>query len=185
MRIIGSALTVTLAISLLGATADGQAAPPLRLELRTTVDGNKVEFGRIGAIVADREGRMYVADVDRTAQQIVVLNADGSRLRVQGGRGQGPGQFSNLLPTLAWLGDKLLAVEYAGGGRRVTLFNPDGSVAATHSRVPAGGAVVRANEPSIRLKPVRSFTGGASAFLLEVDAAWLGEISRDRPPVTA
>jgi hypothetical protein len=125
-----------------------------------------------------------VADVHRAAQQIVVLNPDGTKLRTLGGRGQGPGQFTNLVPTLGWLGDTLIALNYWGGERSVVLFSPSGSVVATQSRVPAGGgAPVRSNQPAITQKPIQLFSGGRAAFLLEIDLPFMGALNLDKPLV--
>lgn len=72
------------------------------------VDSGPAAFGRIRSVVADGEGRIYVAD--NMASEIRVFDADGSWLHTIGRRGGGPGEFGDLY-SLAWLGDELVAMD--------------------------------------------------------------------------
>lgn len=54
-------------------------------------DDEGVVFGAIGGMVADTEGRLYVADLQ--ARQVSVFAPDGEFLRNLGREGEGPGEF--------------------------------------------------------------------------------------------
>lgn len=143
----------------------------LELELETRVEGHALGLGAIGAIVADHEGRIFVADVHDLGQEIVVLNAAGSRVDAFGGRGQGPAEFTSLQPTLARLGDTLVALD--ARQQRVTLFDPVGQVVATR-RWPI--------EVGMAFPARQLFEGGDDAYLLEIGRSPMRRLSVDRPP---
>lgn len=104
-----------------GAPNDG---PRMELELTGTIAGEDLAVGQAGAVAADPEGRIYVADVLRTAQEVVVFDSAGSRLGAMGGPGAGPGEFSGLRRSLVWFDDALVAFD----GGKVVLFEPTGEV---------------------------------------------------------
>ncbi len=54
-------------------------------------DEEGVVFGAIGAMLVDRDGRVYVTDMQ--ARQISVFSPDGEFLRHLGREGEGPGEF--------------------------------------------------------------------------------------------
>jgi hypothetical protein len=54
-------------------------------------DDDDVIFGAIGGMVVDRDGRVYVADMQ--ARQISVFSPDGDFLRHLGREGEGPGEY--------------------------------------------------------------------------------------------
>jgi hypothetical protein len=97
-------------------------ATPAQATVQTLIDGDRLEAGRVVAVVADRDGAVYVAD--ERAAQISVFDSGGRRLRTIGRAGQGPGEFGRNLRDLAWLGDTLVAVDVER--RLVTKFSRDG-----------------------------------------------------------
>ncbi len=70
--------------------------PSLTLELIRTLSGEELGVGEIGALYVDAEGRIHLADVLSSTQEVVVLSPEGERLRSVGRRGQGPGEFLRL-----------------------------------------------------------------------------------------
>jgi hypothetical protein len=146
----------------------GATAPPLSLERVAVVDGHVAEFGEIGALVADEDGRIYVADVHRTVGEIVVLDASGARIGTIGRRGSGPGEFTRLVSTLAWQGDTLVALD-ATIPRRVLRFTRDG--AFVDAAAVAGSAVAS-----------RFVSSGPDVAMLEVTRAMVMIADPDRPP---
>jgi len=109
-----------------GAASGGSAeVPPFELEHVLTVSGHAADFASIYAVIADQDGRMYVADSD--AHEIAVVDAEGRRTGAIGRPGDGPGEFRGLLD-IAWAGDLLLALDWPQGS---ALFHRDGRIAAT------------------------------------------------------
>jgi hypothetical protein len=101
-------------------------SPEIRLELENTISGHALPFGLIQAISVDESGRVYIADTQFGAQEVLVIAPDGQLLRRIGGRGSGPGQFTGLIGTLAWLDGQLLTVD--GRQRRLARFDTAGNV---------------------------------------------------------
>jgi hypothetical protein len=109
-----------------GAASGGSAeVPPFELEHVLTVSGHVVDFASIDAVIADEDGRMYVADSD--ALEIAVVDEEGRRTGAIGRPGAGPGEFRRL-DDIAWAGDLLLALDWPQGS---ALFHRDGRIAAT------------------------------------------------------
>jgi hypothetical protein len=103
--------------------------PAWRLELGPVVGSNAAlgepapdEFGRVGGITLDREGRLYVAD--ELEDEIRVFGPDGGHVATWGRSGEGPGEFG-ALRNLAWVGDTLLALDYMVG--RVAELDREGA----------------------------------------------------------
>ena len=84
-------------------------------------------FSRITGLAVDDAGRIYLAD--ETFQDIRVFAAQGDFLRRFGGRGEGPGEFQNLVG-IAWhpVG-VLLAMDR--DTRTITVFDSLGTVLST------------------------------------------------------
>ncbi|MEQ9399068.1 MAG: 6-bladed beta-propeller [Longimicrobiales bacterium] len=80
------------------------------------------EFGRVRAVVADEEGRIYVADA--TTAEVRVFGPGGAFERTIGSEGQGPGELTSAY-AVGWVGDTLAVFD--GGGARVNLYDPDGT----------------------------------------------------------
>lgn len=144
---------------------DAQAGPSLSLELRTAVDGSAVDFGRIGGIVAAGDGTIYVADVQ--AQEIVSINADGTRRSVIGRIGAGPGEFRGLRGTLAWIDGRLHTFDWRN--QQITLFDASGAVVGTISW------------PNGRFSGSALLTGGNQLFAREVIFPPIGAAGVPRP----
>jgi hypothetical protein len=111
------------------ADADGllpRDAPALSIEPLLTVTGGDTGFGGIGTVLADGDGNIYVRDF--RANEIVVLDSEGQRVRAIGRRGEGPGEF-HALQSIAWYGDTLLALD--SQLRRIVAFDREGRVLKT------------------------------------------------------
>lgn len=91
-----------------------------------SVEDPEAGFSSIGQIQVLENGDIYV--LDSQAREVRVFDADGQRVRVLGGSGQGPGEFS--MPTLmGFLGDTLWVSDMLD--RRLTWFGPEGEVLFT------------------------------------------------------
>jgi len=82
-------------------------------------------LGRPVAVVLQADGGVVVAD--RDAGEIRWFDAAGAHLRTLGGRGSGPGEFSELYDLFRVPGDLLVAADFAG--RRLTVLTTAGEVA--------------------------------------------------------
>lgn len=87
-----------------------------------SLEGGPSEFGRIRSVVADREGRVYVAD--NLSSEVRVFGADGSYISTIGRRGEGPGEFGDLY-SLAWLGSELAVMDPRNA--RIGRFSEEGT----------------------------------------------------------
>jgi hypothetical protein len=80
------------------------------------------EFGRVRSVMADADGRFYVADAH--ALEIRVFEPDGRFVRALGRKGGGPAEIEGLHGT-AWLTpDTMLVMDY--GNARLTLLDREG-----------------------------------------------------------
>ncbi len=154
--------------------ASGQTASG-RLALRPalTIDGQAFNFGRIGAVVAGADGRIYVADVNQQARHIVIFDGRGPRTGQRGGVGAGPGEFLSLHATLAWEGSSLAAIDVRQRPVRITLWDAQGGVTTRDwpgTQTPANTTL---------------FSGGdrlyGSAILSSYAAVNFGEAPQQRP----
>ncbi len=81
------------------------------------------QFGQIGGMTVDSEGRVFVLDAQ--AQHIQVYNPDGSYERTIGKKGGGPGELQGAIFVLMGPGDTLLVPDMQN--QRVNRYAPDGS----------------------------------------------------------
>jgi hypothetical protein len=80
------------------------------------------EFGLIRTVVADADGRLYIADAH--ALEVRVFEADGRFLRALGRKGSGPGETEGFHGAV-WLSpDTLVILDY--GNARLGLLDPEG-----------------------------------------------------------
>jgi hypothetical protein len=145
------------------ADADGLLpgdAPALRIEPLLTASGGETGFGGIGTVLADGDGNIYVRDF--RANEIVVLDPAGQRVRSIGRAGEGPGEF-RALASIAWFGDTLLALD--SQLRRIVAFGRDGRVLKTTPWP----------ERSVGGFPHTLHEGGRGAYAV-------GRINQPRPP---
>lgn len=99
------------------------------------------EFGRIASTISDTAGNLWIADVMN--HQISAFSADGALLRRFGREGQGPGEFIQLT-SIAWLGDRLLALDLGNG--RVSELSDEGEILGSRAapgRVSGSPALIR------------------------------------------
>ena len=88
----------------------------------------ELQFGRIGDLDVSPNGDIAV--IDQLSGAVRVFDRGGTYLRSVGRPGQGPGDLSRSANGIYWLGtDSLLVLD--PGENRMTVFSPDGSVAAT------------------------------------------------------
>lgn len=129
------------------------AVPVLRVG---SLSGGPDEFGRIRSLVADADGRIYIAD--NIAQEIKVFSSAGDHLRTIGRSGAGPAEFADLY-SLAWLDGNLAAMDPRNG--RISVLSPEGEWMEQIPSFPITGP------PSlIRLHPL-----GADGFYAPVVSA--------------
>lgn len=85
--------------------------------------GSPDEFGRIYDIALGPDEAVFVAD--DMSSEVRVFGVDGTHRRTFGREGEGPGEFARLY-SVAWLGDRLLALDAAQG--RISEFLGRGGV---------------------------------------------------------
>ena len=106
-----------------GSTIEGLPRVALVEDLRIgSVDDASYGFSQIGAVDVDRDGQIYVLEMQDA--QIRVYSPDGRLIRRIGRRGDGPGEFRGGGPSFGVVGDTIWAVE--GVTRRLTLFDRAG-----------------------------------------------------------
>ncbi|MYC98354.1 MAG: hypothetical protein F4X13_03705 [Gammaproteobacteria bacterium] len=93
--------------------------PQPLLDLTLSGSGPSHEFFRVRGVTQRPDGALVLAN--RGAQEIRLYSSEGEFLGAMGGRGQGPGEFSNL-QRLKLVGDTLVVLDYDG---RVTVVGPD------------------------------------------------------------
>ena len=86
-----------------------------------TETGSPDEFGRVSSATLGPEEELYIADMMNSEVRVFGLNGD--HRRTFGRDGEGPGEFTNLY-SVAWVGDRLLALDYNLG--RITEFSAEG-----------------------------------------------------------
>ena len=84
--------------------------------------GSPDEFGRVYDIALGPDGNVFVAD--GANREIRVFGLDGVHRRTLGRKGEGPGEFDGLY-SVAWLGDRLLALDPHLG--RISEFSAEGA----------------------------------------------------------
>ena len=84
-------------------------------------------FGLIGSVARDEAGNLVVADL--RAGEIRVFGADGGHLRSFGGRGEGPGEFRELVGAWPATGGGIVAADRRL--ERISRFDAAGSLAGT------------------------------------------------------
>ena len=80
-------------------------------------------FSRVGAVAFDREGGLYVQDVE--ARRLTVISPQGQFVRQLIRQGDGPGEVSNFAGFGVTAGGDVAVVDM--GRRTLTWFGPDGS----------------------------------------------------------
>lgn len=106
-------------------------APEWRLTLETSIgprsltvgEGGPEEFGQITTTALGPGGdEVFVGDTYYF--EIRVFGLDGEHRRTFGRQGEGPGEFPAEINSVAWVGDRLLAIDLIGG--RINEFSSEG-----------------------------------------------------------
>ena len=88
-----------------------------------TETGSPEEFGRVSSAALGPDDALYITD--DLNYEVRVFGLDGTHRRTFGREGEGPGEFTGLY-SVAWVGDRLLALDYHLG--RITEFSVEGEV---------------------------------------------------------
>ncbi|MDE2793496.1 MAG: 6-bladed beta-propeller [Gemmatimonadota bacterium] len=104
-----------------------------------TETGSANEFGGVRSVALGPEDALYIADL--VNREVRVFGLDGAHRRTFGREGEGPGEFAGL-HSIAWVGDRLLALDYVMG--RVTEFSAEGdALGERRMRGRIGGSPLR------------------------------------------
>lgn len=104
-----------------------QAAPSaLALQIAWT---SGAEFGRVGSIVVDSRGIIYVADA--LTREIIAFDSSGAELSRVGGEGSGPGEFSQLTDLAIGRADSIFALDLQSHSV-ASFVREDGGLRHTH-----------------------------------------------------
>lgn len=96
------------------------------------------DFGEaVSVAFGPGENTVYVAD--RQSCEVRVFGIDGTHQRTFGRCGEGPGEFTDFLWSIAWVGDKLLAFDFGGG--RIGEIAEDGEWLGQRKTVGVPGGV--------------------------------------------
>jgi hypothetical protein len=117
---------------------------PVPLEQRQKVEVGLVEdlvigldgpeeslLGQAGDVAVDANGQIYISDY--VATNIKVFDRDGQFLRIQGQRGEGPGELRSIL-ALATVRGQIVAIDHKA--RRLTIWDHDGRVVGVGTPTP-------------------------------------------------
>jgi hypothetical protein len=96
-------------------------------------------FDRVSAAFRLADGRIVVADGRPFGDVIEIryFSKDGRHIRTVGRRGRGPGEFGDFSRVLRLTGDSILIFD--NRNRRVTVYDPSGALAYTHSTLETEG----------------------------------------------
>lgn len=129
-------------VSNTGEPPEWELAPILSIGPRLALDSDTPEaFGSVYGIAFGAGGDIFVAD--GLNREVRVFGPSGEHLRTFGRQGEGPGEFRNL-NSLAWVGSKLLTLDFGVG--RVGEFSPGGEWLGQRSEfggIGGGGGTLR------------------------------------------
>jgi hypothetical protein len=112
---------------------EGPSGPPVRSQPDELWrlggdDEEDVIFGVIGDVAVDRDGNVYLLDVQ--LNEILVFDADGEYLRSIGREGEGPGEFRRPAGMFLTAAGDVAVVQMMPG--KIVLLTADGEPAGTH-----------------------------------------------------
>ena len=84
-------------------------------------EGGPEEFGMASSASLGPDDAVYISDGYNA--EVRVFGLDGEHRRTFGRHGDGPGEFASI-ESVAWVGDRLLALDLIGG--RLNVFSPEG-----------------------------------------------------------
>ena len=107
-----------------GAAPEWQLTPVVSIGPKSLTDeGSPDEFGAVTSVALGPDDAVYIADA--LNHEIRVFGLDGAHRHTFGRHGEGPGEFDGLY-SLAWVGDRLLAMDPHLG--RISEFSADGEL---------------------------------------------------------
>lgn len=134
-------------------------------------EGEPREFGSVSSATLGPGNEVFIGD--RHYYEVRVFDPDGRHLRTFGRDGEGPGEFGDIT-SLAWVGDRLLALDLVAG--RITEFSSTGEVLGQR-QAPGrwGGSEV------LRLYPVaidEAYSVGSAFDANGISMVYVGQTSR-------
>lgn len=97
-------------------------------------EGGPEEFGMASSASLGPDDAVYISDGYNA--EVRVFGLDGGHRRTFGRHGEGPGEFASI-ESLAWVGDRLLALDLIGG--RINEFSPEGQPLGQRPATPYWG----------------------------------------------
>ena len=134
-------------------------------------EGGPEEFGMVSTAALGPGNELYVGD--RHYLEVRVFGLDGRHLRTFGRDGDGPGEFGDVT-SLAWVGDRLLALDLVAG--RITEFSSAGEVLGQRTAPGRWGG-----SEALRLYPVafdEAYSVGASFDADGISVVYVGQTGR-------
>lgn len=125
------------------------------------------QFGQVGTVAVDSEGRIFVSDVQ--AQEVRVFSAEGEFIRTVGRPGSGPGELAlGASMVLLSPGDTLLVPDVRN--RRINRFGPGGESLGSTPMEPEKGRPLRYNLTpaggmTVQVRPVGPANAGGAENL--------------------
>ncbi len=106
-----------------GTPPEWQLTPVVSIGPKTLAvgDGGPEEFAEVRSVALGPDNEVFIADGDNA--EVRVFGLDGEHRHTFGRHGEGPGEFSDIT-SLAWVGDRLLALDLIGG--RIGEFSAGG-----------------------------------------------------------
>lgn len=160
-----------------------QLAPIVSIGPESAFESDTPEaFGSVYGVAFGAAGNVFVAD--GLNREVRVFGPDGEHLRTFGRQGEGPGEFGNL-NSLAWVGSKLLTLDFGTG--RIGEFSSDGEWLGQRSEfggIGGGGGALRFYPVSANRAFVRTYSParGGMIFAGHNDA---GPTADTFPPLRA
>lgn len=108
--------------------AFAHVSPEPNVSLGGPDETGPTQFFRIQNVHVDPQGRLWVADGQ--SGELRIFQPDGTRWKIRGGKGQGPGEFMSIRLLGRRSGDSVFVADDADG--RVAVYHPQGELARTY-----------------------------------------------------
>ncbi|WP_423930087.1 hypothetical protein [Candidatus Palauibacter sp.] len=130
------------------------------------------EFGRVTSAALGPDGALFIAD--DVNDEIKVFGLDGAHRRTFGRFGEGPGEFSGLY-SLAWVGDRLLTLDFGVG--RIGELSAEGAWLGQRD-VPSGFTGSPSQLRFFPVGPDEAFAAGLRTGPAGLELVFVGHDSR-------